>query len=137
MKVPIVKTPLPGPKSAEWIEMNARFVSPSYTRVNPPVVQKAEGLWVEDADGNLFLDFTASIAVTSTVHCHPRVVEAIPNQAGKLIHMSGIRNAFKKGLLLLGCGENTIRFCPALSVSSREIDTGLSIFHEVFRQVAD
>src|SRR5262249_30675626 len=40
-------------------------------------------------DGNLFLDFTAGIAVTATGHCHPKVVAAIQDQAGKLLHMSG------------------------------------------------
>src|SRR5205807_183636 len=42
-----------------------------------------------DVDGNLFLDFTAGIAVTATGHCHPHVVAAIQDQAAKLIHMSG------------------------------------------------
>ena len=44
-----------------------------------------------------------------------------------------IKNAFQKGLLLLGCGENSIRFCPALTVSPEEIDVCLSIFDEVVR----
>jgi 4-aminobutyrate aminotransferase len=47
-----------------------------------------------------------------------------------------IQRAFRKGLLLLGCGENSIRFCPALTVTSEEIDTCLSIFEEVLREVA-
>jgi len=46
-----------------------------------------------------------------------------------------IRKAFEKGLLILGCGENSIRFCPALTVSAEEIDLGLSIFEEAFREV--
>jgi 4-aminobutyrate aminotransferase len=45
-----------------------------------------------------------------------------------------IRKAFHKGLLLLGCGENTIRFCPALTVSSDEIDVCLSIVEECLRK---
>jgi len=40
-------------------------------------------------DGNLFLDFAAGIAVVSTGHCHPQVVEAIQRQAAELIHISG------------------------------------------------
>ncbi len=44
---------------------------------------------VEDVDGNRFLDFNAGIAVVSTGHCHPQVVEAIQKQAAELIHMSG------------------------------------------------
>src|SRR5208283_5815763 len=89
MKIPLVKTPLPGPKASEFIRADAEFVSPSYTRVYPLVVEKARGLWVQDVDGNRFLDFTSGIAVNSTGHCHPEVVEAIRDQAGKLIHMSG------------------------------------------------
>jgi 4-aminobutyrate aminotransferase len=47
-----------------------------------------------------------------------------------------IQKAFEKGLLILGCGENSIRFCPALTVSAEEIDLGLSIFEEAVKQVA-
>jgi 4-aminobutyrate aminotransferase len=47
-----------------------------------------------------------------------------------------IKKAFQNGLLLLGCGENSIRFCPALTVSAAEIDKCLSIFHDVVREVA-
>jgi 4-aminobutyrate aminotransferase len=64
-------------------------MSPSYTRVYPLVVERGSGAVIEDADGNLFLDFTAGIAVTATGHCHPHVVAAIQDQAAKLIHMSG------------------------------------------------
>ena len=46
-----------------------------------------------------------------------------------------IQAAFQKGLLLLGCGENSIRFCPALTVNSEEIDTCLSIFEEALHAV--
>jgi 4-aminobutyrate aminotransferase len=65
------------------------YVSPSYTRVYPLVVKRAQGLWVHDVDDNLFLDFTAGIAVCATGHCHPRVVQAIKDQAERLLHMSG------------------------------------------------
>jgi len=48
-----------------------------------------------------------------------------------------IQKAFEKGLLLLGCGENTIRFCPALTVTAKEIDICLSIFEEILREVTN
>jgi 4-aminobutyrate aminotransferase len=47
-----------------------------------------------------------------------------------------IKKTFEKGLLLLGCGENSIRFCPSLSVTSNEVDTCLSIFEESVKEVA-
>ena len=43
---------------------------------------------IEDVDGNLFLDFNAGIAVCSTGHAHPRVVEAVARQAADLLHYS-------------------------------------------------
>jgi 4-aminobutyrate aminotransferase len=46
-------------------------------------------VWVEDVDGNMFLDCNAGVAVCSTGHCHPEVVKAIQEQAARLIHMCG------------------------------------------------
>ena len=45
-----------------------------------------------------------------------------------------IRGAYERGLLLLGCGQNTVRFCPALTVNDSEIDVALSIFEEAVRE---
>jgi 4-aminobutyrate aminotransferase len=87
--VPNIKTPPPGPRAQELLDRDARYVSPSYTRVYPLVVERGSGAVIQDVDGNLFLDFTAGIAVTATGHCHPHVVAAITDQAQKLLHMSG------------------------------------------------
>jgi len=87
--LPHLTGPLPGPRAQEIIARDQRFISPSYTRGYPLVASRGEGCIVEDVDGNRFLDFNAGIAVVATGHCHPRVVEAIREQAGRLIHMSG------------------------------------------------
>lgn len=89
MDAPRLITALPGPKAAEWIARDKRVISPSYTRGHPLVAARGEGCVLEDVDGNLFLDFTAGIAVNATGHAHPEVVAAIVDQAQKLIHMSG------------------------------------------------
>jgi 4-aminobutyrate aminotransferase len=88
-KLPRLVTELPGPKAREIIESDHRYLSPSYTRSYPLVAKSGSGAIVEDVDGNRFLDFSAGIAVCSTGHCHPDVVRAIQEQAGRLIHMSG------------------------------------------------
>jgi 4-aminobutyrate aminotransferase len=88
-KVPSIKTPLPGPEARKVLALDQEFVSPSYTRDYPLVARRGQGATVEDVDGNLFLDFSAGIAVVSTGHCHPDVVRAIQRQAETLIHMSG------------------------------------------------
>jgi 4-aminobutyrate aminotransferase len=87
--LPRLLTPLPGPRAQAIIERDRRVLSPSYTRQYPFVIAKGEGAIVEDVDGNRFLDFNAGIAVTATGHSHPRVVEAIREQADKFLHMSG------------------------------------------------
>jgi 4-aminobutyrate aminotransferase len=88
-KFPRIVTPLPGPKAKAIIASDQRYISPSYTRSYPLVAERASGAVVEDPDGNLFLDFSAGIAVVSTGHCHPDIVRAIQDQAASLIHMSG------------------------------------------------
>src|ERR1700729_2236294 len=87
--VPDVRTELPGPMAREKLGRDGLFISPSYTRAYPLVVERGSGAVIEDVDGNLYLDFTAGIAVTSTGHCHPHVVAAVKDQADKLLHMSG------------------------------------------------
>lgn len=89
MNGPLLKTALPGPAARAVIERDAKVVSPSYTRDYPLVMARGEGAFVEDVDGNVFLDCTAGIAVASTGHSHPEVVRAIVEQAGRFLHMSG------------------------------------------------
>src|SRR6478672_9700097 len=87
---PIIKTALPGPKSREIIDSDARFVTPSYPRPDYKlVIDHAKGVWVTDPDGNVFLDCNAGVAVCSTGHCHPEVVAAITKQANEFIHFCG------------------------------------------------
>ena len=86
---PKLKTALPGPKATKIVADDDRLISPSYTRSYPMVAKSGRGIRVTDVDGNEFIDFAAGIAVNSTGHCHPEVVNAIQDQAAELIHMSG------------------------------------------------
>jgi len=79
---------LPGPKAKAIIEQDQAFISPSYPRGYPFVMDHGKGTEVWDVDGNRFLDFAAGIAVVSTGHSHPQVVKAIQDQAEKFIHIS-------------------------------------------------
>jgi 4-aminobutyrate aminotransferase len=89
MKAPQIKTALPGPKAKAIVGRDHQYTAPAYGRVYPLVVERAQGMVVEDVDGNLFLDFMAGIAVASTGHSHPRVVRAIEEQARKFLHICG------------------------------------------------
>jgi 4-aminobutyrate aminotransferase len=61
-------------------------LSPLLKQATPVVAVRGEGTLLFDAAGRRYLDFTSGIGVTSTGHCHPRVVEAVRRQAGELIH---------------------------------------------------
>jgi 4-aminobutyrate aminotransferase len=85
--IPKIVTELPGPKAKLIIDTDEQYTSPSYTRVYPLVMRRGRGVMIEDVDGNQFLDFHAGIAVCSTGHAHPKVVEAIQRQAADFLHM--------------------------------------------------
>jgi 4-aminobutyrate aminotransferase len=87
-EAPHLITELPGPAAREVLERDARTTSPSLPRAYPFVPARGAGCVLEDVDGNRFLDLNAGIAVASTGHCHPTVVEAIRRQAGELLHYS-------------------------------------------------
>ncbi len=90
IKRPNIKTELPGPKGREIIAADEKYVTPSYPRPDYKLVaEKGYGVWLEDADGNVFLDCNAGVAVCSTGHCHPEIVEAITKQTKTLMHMCG------------------------------------------------
>jgi len=70
----------------ETIELFNKYVIANYGRV-PRVIVKAEGCYMYDADGNEILDMFPGWAVSGIGHCHPKVVEAIVNQASQLLHV--------------------------------------------------
>jgi len=61
-------------------------MSPVWTRIFSIQAERAEGCYIYATDGTTYLDFTCGIGVTNTGHCHPKVVEAIRQQAGLFIH---------------------------------------------------
>jgi len=99
--LPLFVTSLPGPKAKAVIDRDQHVLSPSYTRSYPLVAERGEGAIVVDVDGNRFLDCNAGIAVVATGHCHPRIVQAIQEQAARLIHMSGT-DFFYENMVALG-----------------------------------
>ncbi len=87
---PVIKTPPPGPNARRLIERDEKILSGSLTRSAPLVGENAEGMYIEDPDGNVFMDFGSGIAVTALGHRHPAVVEAIKKQLDKLIFVNSL-----------------------------------------------
>ena len=67
-------------------EENFPHMSPVWSRIFPIQAERAEGCYIYAVDGKKYLDFTCGIGVTNTGHCHPKVVEAIREQAGLFLH---------------------------------------------------
>ena len=85
-------------ESAPTTELFDNYVVPTYARF-PLVFERGEGSWVWDEDGRKYLDFGAGIAVCSIGHCHPRVVEVLTRQVGRLVHTSNLYHTRPQGLL--------------------------------------
>lgn len=83
-----ITTPIPGPKAKEIVDRDGRFLMTS-TKTAPIVAETGSGVWITDVDGNRLLDFAAGVSVVNLGHCHPDVVRAIREQAGKLMHFAG------------------------------------------------
>jgi len=71
----------------ETLELFERYVIPNYTRI-PVVFVRGDGAWLWDADGKRYLDLFPGWGVNGIGHCHPRVVAAIREQAGQLLHVA-------------------------------------------------
>ncbi|MEF2277949.1 acetyl ornithine aminotransferase family protein [Deinococcus sp. YIM 134068] len=86
-RLPLLRTALPGPRTAEIMARDARHLSTSYMRPYPFVPDHGEGVWLTDVDGNTMLDFFAGIAVSTTGHAHPHVVRAVQEQVTRFSHV--------------------------------------------------
>ncbi len=88
MEAPNIRVPHPGPKTRAGLErLRGSEGRAGLTFGMSPeavIARRASGAAVEDVDGNVFLDFVAGFGSLNAGHCHPRVVEAIREQAGEL-----------------------------------------------------
>lgn len=82
------KSNIPGARARGILDRDNAVVSQSYPRAYPLVMDHGKDCEVWDVDGNRYIDLVSGIAVCSTGHSHPRVVEAIQKQAERFIHIS-------------------------------------------------
>jgi predicted acetylornithine/succinylornithine family transaminase len=69
--------------------LEAEHAVPTYVR-NPVEFVRGAGCRLWDAEGNEYLDFLAGISVLNVGHCHPRIVETVREQVGRLTHVSNL-----------------------------------------------
>jgi acetylornithine/N-succinyldiaminopimelate aminotransferase len=75
--------------TAELEALEREHLMPTYARL-PVAFARGEGAWLHDVEGNEYLDFLAGISVAQIGHCHPTLVEAIQEQAAKLLHVPNL-----------------------------------------------
>src|SRR5215207_4587407 len=88
-------TEVPGPKSREMAARREAATPRGASKASSIVIEAAQGAVVTDADGNTLLDFAGGIGVLAVGHCPPNVVNAIKDQAEKLIHMCAIVGTYE------------------------------------------
>jgi len=91
------------------VERDQDVFAPCMGRVYPFVIERGEGCYVWDVDGNRYLDLNAGIAVVAAGHSHPRMVRAIQEQATKFIHMAGT-DFYNEPMIKLG--EKLVSLMP-------------------------
>jgi 4-aminobutyrate aminotransferase-like enzyme len=86
-QLPRVTTPIPGPKSREIFEHEQAYIAPGRQRISQLAglaFDHGDGATLTDADGNVYLDFFAGVAVASLGHAHPAMSKALARQASRL-----------------------------------------------------
>jgi 4-aminobutyrate aminotransferase / (S)-3-amino-2-methylpropionate transaminase / 5-aminovalerate transaminase len=81
-----LKTSIPGPRSREILERKDRVIADPLSIFLPVVIERGDGATLRDVDGNTFIDFTGGVGCLNVGHSHPRVIEAVQEQAAKFLH---------------------------------------------------
>jgi 4-aminobutyrate aminotransferase-like enzyme len=114
--LPRMLTPPPGPRSRELSQRLAALEAPGVNTLPPGggpslLWEEARGANVRDVDGNIYIDLTAGFGVAAVGHAHPRVVAAVREQAGVLLHGLGDVHAHP---LRVKLAERLVRLAPRL-----------------------
>ena len=92
-------------KTAEIAALQKQYLMPTYAPELALVEGSGTSVW--DAEGREYLDFVAGIAVLNIGHCHPKMVHAVQDQAGTLVHVSNLYYNEKQPLLARALAERS------------------------------
>src|ERR1700709_869982 len=81
-----LNTEVPGPRSRAIVERKERSIAKPMSLYLPIVAAEGRGATLTDVDGNTFLDFAGGVGCLNVGHAHPRVVEAVQEQAARFLH---------------------------------------------------
>jgi 4-aminobutyrate aminotransferase / (S)-3-amino-2-methylpropionate transaminase / 5-aminovalerate transaminase len=81
-----IRTEIPGPRSRALLERERRAIAHPLIVHLPIFAERAENATITDVDGNVFIDFAGGVGVINAGHAHPRIVEAVAEQAARFLH---------------------------------------------------
>lgn len=81
-----IRQSIPGPKARALLQRKEQFVSTAIGVHLPTVIDRAEGALLHDVDGNTFIDLSGGVGCLNVGHSHPKVVQAIQQQAARYTH---------------------------------------------------
>jgi 4-aminobutyrate aminotransferase/(S)-3-amino-2-methylpropionate transaminase len=81
-----LNTEVPGPRSREIVERKERVIAKPMSLYLPIVAAEGRGSTLTDVDGNTYIDFTGGVGCLNVGHAHPKVVEAVQDQAARFLH---------------------------------------------------
>jgi 4-aminobutyrate aminotransferase/(S)-3-amino-2-methylpropionate transaminase len=87
MNTILIRTEIPGPKSRALVARREAAIPRGPALVTPICAAKAEGAWIEDVDGNRYLDFAGGIGCLNVGHRHPLVTQAVHDQVDRFLHL--------------------------------------------------
>lgn len=89
---------MPGPKTLALLEESKRYEPRSMSEHVPIAWKRGERCYIEDVDGNVFLDFSSGVLVANAGHSHPRLVAAMQDQVGKVVNSYDFVNEYRPEL---------------------------------------
>jgi 4-aminobutyrate aminotransferase/(S)-3-amino-2-methylpropionate transaminase len=93
-------TEVPGPRSREIVERKERVIAKPMSLYLPIVAAEGRGSTITDVDGNTFIDFTGGVGCLNVGHAHPKVVEAVQEQAARFLHTDFTMIPYEVGVTL-------------------------------------
>jgi 4-aminobutyrate aminotransferase / (S)-3-amino-2-methylpropionate transaminase / 5-aminovalerate transaminase len=87
MKTIQIRTEIPGPKSKALVARREAAIPRGPQLVTPIFAAKSDGAWIEDVDGNRYIDFAGGIGCLNVGHRAPRVVKAVREQLDNFLHL--------------------------------------------------
>jgi 4-aminobutyrate aminotransferase-like enzyme len=137
--VPRIVVEPPGPRSTEIHRRSAEVMKgfSSQVRLFPVSFERGHGVTLTDADGNVYLDFSSGIYVTSLGHCHPKVTEAVQKAAGELMNCHDFSTPIKMQLLeklaeiAPGEGEGKLTGVQLYDSGAPAVEAGLRLMRAV------